>query len=173
MATSLGQVAVLFRSTMPNVGLSAREAIPVLYDLEGMSRMAVPVVSEPVPCKLARCDQCRRMTFRRGMLVYPERLTAVVGTACQHASPLSLHGSMRSPCSPLRGSVWETRLTSNQRGQLLFNGRASPNGSVDEFVQVCFGVVGKQVGGLGGVHHGSTADSEKVGDAAGARKVDS
>ena len=49
MATSLGQVAVLFRSTMPSVGLSALLAMPVLYDLDGMSRMAVPVVSEPVP----------------------------------------------------------------------------------------------------------------------------
>jgi hypothetical protein len=49
MATSLGQVAVLFRSTMPSVGLSALEAMPVLKDLLGMSRMAVPVVSDPVP----------------------------------------------------------------------------------------------------------------------------
>lgn len=49
IATSRGHVAVLFKSTIPNVGLSAREAIPVLNDFEGISRMAVPVVSEPVP----------------------------------------------------------------------------------------------------------------------------
>jgi hypothetical protein len=48
--TSLGQVAVFIMSTIPRVGLSAREAIPVLKDLEGMSRIAVPVVSDPVPC---------------------------------------------------------------------------------------------------------------------------
>lgn len=59
MATSLGQVAVLLRSTIPSVGFKAREAIPVLYDLEGMSRMAVPVVSEPVPCMSARCPVWR------------------------------------------------------------------------------------------------------------------
>lgn len=47
--TSFGQVAVFMRSTMPKVGLSALEAIPVLNDLDGMSRIAVPVVSDPVP----------------------------------------------------------------------------------------------------------------------------
>ena len=36
-------------STMPSVGFSAREAMPVLNDFEVMSKIAVPVVSEPVP----------------------------------------------------------------------------------------------------------------------------
>lgn len=49
MATCLGQVLVLFVSTIPSVGLSERCAIAVLNDLEGMSRTAVPVVSDPVP----------------------------------------------------------------------------------------------------------------------------
>lgn len=48
-ATSDGHDAVLRRSTIPKVGLSAREAIPVLNCREGISRIAVPVVSEPVP----------------------------------------------------------------------------------------------------------------------------
>jgi hypothetical protein len=42
-------VAVLLISTIPSVGLSALEAIPVLKALEGISKMAVPVVSDPVP----------------------------------------------------------------------------------------------------------------------------
>jgi hypothetical protein len=33
----------------PNVGLRARLAMPVLNDIEVMSRIAVPVVSDPVP----------------------------------------------------------------------------------------------------------------------------
>lgn len=36
-------------STIPSVGFIARLAIPVLKLSEVMSRMAVPVVSEPVP----------------------------------------------------------------------------------------------------------------------------
>ncbi len=42
-------VRVLRVSTIPSTGLSARLAIPVLKAIEVMSRMAVPVVSEPVP----------------------------------------------------------------------------------------------------------------------------
>ena len=34
---------------MPNTGFNARFAIPVLNDLDVMSRIAVPVVSAPVP----------------------------------------------------------------------------------------------------------------------------
>lgn len=49
ICTSLGQVAVFIMSTIPSVGFNARDAIPVLNDLEGISRMAVPVVSDPVP----------------------------------------------------------------------------------------------------------------------------
>ena len=36
-------------STIPRTGFIARFAIPVLKAIEVMSRMAVPVVSEPVP----------------------------------------------------------------------------------------------------------------------------
>ena len=43
------QVRVLIVSTIPRVGFSARLAIPVLKFIEVMSRIAVPVVSEPVP----------------------------------------------------------------------------------------------------------------------------
>lgn len=34
---------------MPIIGLRAREEIPVLNDLDVMSRIAAPVVSDPVP----------------------------------------------------------------------------------------------------------------------------
>lgn len=36
-------------STIPRTGFMARFAMPVLKDIEVISRMAVPVVSEPVP----------------------------------------------------------------------------------------------------------------------------
>ena len=49
MWTAVGHESVLRVSTMPRVGFIARLAIPVLNDLDVMSRMAVPVVSEPVP----------------------------------------------------------------------------------------------------------------------------
>lgn len=42
-------VRVLIGSQIPRVGLRARWAIPVLAFLETRSKMAVPVVSEPVP----------------------------------------------------------------------------------------------------------------------------
>ena len=45
----LEHVLVLSVSTMPSMGFKARLAIPVLKAIEVMSRMAVPVVSEPVP----------------------------------------------------------------------------------------------------------------------------
>lgn len=34
---------------MPSIGFIARFAIPVLNDMDVMSRIAVPVVSDPVP----------------------------------------------------------------------------------------------------------------------------
>lgn len=40
---------IIKRTTMPRTGFIARLAIPVLKDLEVISRMEVPVVSEPVP----------------------------------------------------------------------------------------------------------------------------
>jgi hypothetical protein len=49
MCTAVGQDSVLKVSTIPSVGFNARLAMPVLKDLEVMSRIAVPVVSEPVP----------------------------------------------------------------------------------------------------------------------------
>lgn len=49
MCTAVGQDSVLNVSTIPRVGFNARLAMPVLKDLEVMSRIAVPVVSEPVP----------------------------------------------------------------------------------------------------------------------------
>jgi hypothetical protein len=47
--TLRGHVSVFRLSTIPSIGLSAREAMPVLKRSEGMSTMADPVVSEPVP----------------------------------------------------------------------------------------------------------------------------
>ena len=49
MCTAVGQVSVFSVSTIPRTGFIARLAIPVLKFLEVMSRIAVPVVSEPVP----------------------------------------------------------------------------------------------------------------------------
>ena len=49
MCTAVGQDSVLNVSTTPRVGFNARLAMPVLKDLEVMSRIAVPVVSDPVP----------------------------------------------------------------------------------------------------------------------------
>jgi hypothetical protein len=49
MCSSREQLSVLRTSTMPSSGLSARFAIPVLKFMLVMSRIAVPVVSEPVP----------------------------------------------------------------------------------------------------------------------------
>jgi hypothetical protein len=47
--TAVGHVLVFRVSTIPRTGFIARLAMPVLKDLLVMSRMAVPVVSEPVP----------------------------------------------------------------------------------------------------------------------------
>ena len=44
-------------STIPRVGLRARLAIPVLKDIEVMSRIAAPVVSEPVPAVVGTWNQ--------------------------------------------------------------------------------------------------------------------
>ena len=49
MCSSLEHDRVLIVSTIPSVGFIARFAIPVLKDIDVMSRMAVPVVSDPVP----------------------------------------------------------------------------------------------------------------------------
>lgn len=49
MCSSLEHDRVLMVSTIPSVGFIARFAIPVLNDIEVMSKIAVPVVSEPVP----------------------------------------------------------------------------------------------------------------------------
>ena len=49
MCTAVGQVSVFSVSTIPRMGFIARLAIPVLKFLEAMSRIAVPVVSDPVP----------------------------------------------------------------------------------------------------------------------------
>lgn len=49
MCTCVGHVSVFIVSTIPSTGFIARLAIPVLKDLDVMSKIAVPVVSEPVP----------------------------------------------------------------------------------------------------------------------------
>lgn len=41
---------------MPRVGFMRRLAIPVLKDRDVMSKMAVPVVSEPVPAVVGTFD---------------------------------------------------------------------------------------------------------------------
>lgn len=49
ICTAVGHESVLSVSTIPSVGLNARFAMPVLNLRLGMSTMAVPVVSLPVP----------------------------------------------------------------------------------------------------------------------------
>jgi hypothetical protein len=48
-------------TTMPNTGFIARFAIPVLKAREVISRMAVPVVSEPVPAVVGTAMSGRRL----------------------------------------------------------------------------------------------------------------
>lgn len=60
MCTAVGHESVLYVSTMPSVGLMEREAMPVLKESEVMSRIAVPVVSEPVPAVVGTADDCDR-----------------------------------------------------------------------------------------------------------------
>lgn len=60
MCTSVGHDSVFLVSTIPRVGLRARDAIPVLNDLDVISRMAVPVVSDPVPAVVGTVKKCLR-----------------------------------------------------------------------------------------------------------------
>ena len=49
MCTAVGQVSVFSVSTIPRTGFIERLAMPVLKFLEVISKIAVPVVSDPVP----------------------------------------------------------------------------------------------------------------------------
>ena len=69
MWTAVGQESVLRMSTMPNTGLRAREAMPVLKDLEVMSTMAAPVVSEPVPAVVGTGEDVNFSVSRGGIAV--------------------------------------------------------------------------------------------------------
>ena len=55
--TADGMVRVLSGSQMPRVGLRARCAMPVLAFLLTRSKMAVPVVSDPVPAVVGDRDE--------------------------------------------------------------------------------------------------------------------
>jgi hypothetical protein len=57
MCTAEGHVFVLWVSTIPSVGLRARLAMPVLKDLLVISRIAVPVVSDPVPAVVGTIEE--------------------------------------------------------------------------------------------------------------------
>jgi len=57
MCTAVGQVSVFSVSTIPRTGFIARLAIPVLKLLEVMSKIAVPVVSEPVPAVVGTVEE--------------------------------------------------------------------------------------------------------------------
>ena len=57
MWTAVGQVSVFSVSTIPRTGFIARLAIPVLKFLEVMSKIAVPVVSEPVPAVVGTIEK--------------------------------------------------------------------------------------------------------------------
>lgn len=58
--TAVGQLSVFNVSTIPRAGFRARFAIPVLNFIDGMSKMAVPVVSDPVPAVVGTWahDEC-------------------------------------------------------------------------------------------------------------------
>lgn len=54
----------MFRvSTIPSMGFIARLAMPVLNDIDVMSRMAVPVVSEPVPAVVGTGSNIRKRMY--------------------------------------------------------------------------------------------------------------
>ena len=59
MCTAVGQVSVFSVSTIPRTGFIARLEIPVLKFLEVMSKIAVPVVSEPVPAVVGTIEKVR------------------------------------------------------------------------------------------------------------------
>ena len=59
MWTCVGHVSVLNVSTIPSMGLSARDAMPVLKEREVTSKMAAPVVSEPVPAVVGTVERVR------------------------------------------------------------------------------------------------------------------
>lgn len=52
-------------STIPSTGFMERLAMPVLNDMDGMSRMAVPVVSEPVPAVVGTGGTIRIVVYKR------------------------------------------------------------------------------------------------------------
>lgn len=58
--TAEGMVRVLSGSQIPRVGFRFRWAIPVLAFLETRSKIAVPVVSEPVPAVVGTATRGRR-----------------------------------------------------------------------------------------------------------------
>lgn len=65
MCSSVGQLSVFAVSTTPNTGLRARFAIPVLKAREVTSKIAAPVVSEPVPAVVGtnnRSDIAKKVT---------------------------------------------------------------------------------------------------------------
>lgn len=66
MWTATGHVSVLRGSTMPSKGRRARLAMPVFADVAEWSKMAVPVVSDPVPAVVGTAMSGRR-TLSTGM----------------------------------------------------------------------------------------------------------
>jgi hypothetical protein len=69
MWTSVGQLSVFAVSTTPNIGLRARFAIPVLKAREVTSKIAVPVVSEPVPAVVG--TNCLLRSYISGIALGP------------------------------------------------------------------------------------------------------
>jgi len=70
MCTAVGHVSVFRVSTIPKMGFIARLAIPVLKFLEVMSKIAVPVVSEPVPAvvgTIEKVNQRLEVSKERGL----------------------------------------------------------------------------------------------------------
>lgn len=57
MCTAIGHVSVFRVSTIPRTGFISRLDIPVLKFLEVISKIAVPVVSEPVPAVVGTIEK--------------------------------------------------------------------------------------------------------------------
>ena len=71
MWTDVGQLSVFAVSTTPNTGLRARLAIPVLKAREVTSKIAAPVVSEPVPAVVGTRNRSGHIEEERTGLYSP------------------------------------------------------------------------------------------------------
>lgn len=84
----------------------------------------------------------------------------------------ALGGDVKDGSSGSLGTSSSSGGDSNDGLELLVDGCALADGSVDKVVHVVVGVAREQVGGLGSVHGGTATDSEEVGNVVVASPVD-